>query len=384
MRILFIHTYYTEKGGEDVVFETEKAKLQQDGYQVDALVFNNTGRTFLNVVLQHFNPFSYLRTLKKIKSFRPDVVHIHNLHFAASPSVIWAAKACNVPVVMTLHNYRLICPSAILYHNQKLFLASLKGGFPWKAVFCRVYKNSLPLSFWLASNIWLQKVLGTWKKVDRFILLSPFAKALYLKSGVGITAGQVVIKSNFIPGNSKKAAVKKAGFVYVGRLSEEKGLNLIIEAFKQSPFNLTIIGDGPLRKEVTAFASAHPQVTYLGFLDRAAVQEVIAASAVLLFPSKSYEGMPMAIIEAFANATPVLASALGSLPGIVTDGHNGFLFLPGQVDDLVLRIKQWLDLPEAAQAFFYQQAFETYRQKFSSEVNGEEIAAIYKQVLGLG
>lgn len=381
MKVLFIHTYYAEKGGEDVVFETEKAKLQFDGYEVEALIFNNSSRAFLNVVCQHFNPVSYLRAIKKIKSFQPNIVHIHNLHFAASPSVIWAAISCKIPVVMTLHNYRLICPSAILYHNGELFLDSLKGGFPWKAVAKRVYKNSLPLSFWLASSIWLHKKLGTWKKVDRFILLSPFAKNLYLKSGVGISEEQIIVKSNFIDNPEIKASIKKTGFVYVGRLSEEKGIDLIIQAFKLFPFNLIIAGDGPMRKEVEAFANAHHQVAYLGFLDRVDVQKILKSAAVLLFPSKSYEGMPMAIIEAFANATPVIASCLGSLPAMIMDGHDGFLFSPGSANDLISKIKYWLAVQEGEKTVFYQKAFETYQKKYSSAVNDQEIAAIYKQVL---
>ncbi|RYY06236.1 MAG: glycosyltransferase, partial [Sphingobacteriaceae bacterium] len=313
MKVLYIHTYYKEKGGEDVVFEMEKVKMQQNSITIKSLAFNNFNYTFFKVLFYHFNIFSYFRVIKTIRLFKPDIIHIHNLHFSASPAIIWAASLCKIPMVMTLHNYRLICPSGILYHNGEVFLDSVKGNFPWQAVKKRVYKNSFVLSFWLASSMWLHKKIGTWKKIKEFIILTEFAKNIFLQANIGILEKQITVKSNFIIHSAGTDIVQKSGFVYVGRLSEEKGIDTVIEAYQQSPFNLTIIGDGVLRKKVQVFVKANPQVKYLGFQDNLMVQEILKSTGILLFPSKSFEGMPITIIESLAGGTPVIASALGSI-----------------------------------------------------------------------
>lgn len=381
MKVLFIHTYYKEKGGEDIVFETEKNKLQLEGVTVESLIFNNSRYSFLKIIFQHFNLVSYFLVIKKIKIFKPDLIHIHNLHFAASPSVIWAASSRRVPIVMTLHNYRLICPSAILYHHGELFLDSLESGFPWKAVRNRVYKNSALLSFWLASSMRLHKALGTWKKVAKFILLTEFSKAVYLKSDIGLLKEQIIIKPNFINSSWDKVPFKKTDFVYVGRLTKEKGIDTILHAFEKLPFNLTIIGDGALRKDIEAFSRSNKNVRYLGFQDNHVVQEVLRSSSALLFTSKSFEGMPLTVLESFANGTPVIAASLGSIPSIVTDNYNGLLFEPGDSFDLAAKIQHWNSMQEEAKNVYYMNAYETFKRKFTSESNIKQMLSIYNQLI---
>ncbi|MVN22144.1 glycosyltransferase family 4 protein [Mucilaginibacter arboris] len=381
MKVLYIHTYYTEKGGEDVVFETEKVKMQLNGITVASVLFNNARYSLFKIILQPFNLLSYYRIIRKIKLFKPDLIHIHNLHFAASPAVVWAAVFCKVPVVMTLHNYRLICPSAILYHNGELFLDSLKGGFPWKAVIKKVYKDSFLLSFWLACSIRLHKALGTWKKVEKFILLTEFSKKIFLQSDIGILEKQMIVKANFVNNHESNAAIKKNNFIYVGRLSEEKGIDTIIQAFEKFSFNLIIIGSGPLQKEVDDFTARNNCVKYLGFQDRLVVQEALKSSSALLFPSKSFEGMPMTILEALANGTPVIASSLGSIPSIIQDQYNGMLFSPGNSHDLVTKIKLWITMDEEDKNHYYKNAYNTYQKKYSSEISADKMLKIYQKVI---
>lgn len=382
MKVLYIHTYYKEKGGEDIVFETEKVKMQQNGITIKSLDFNNSGYTFFKVLLYHFNIFSYFRVIRSIRYFKPDIIHIHNMHFAASPAVIWAASFCKVPIVMTLHNYRLICPSGILYHNGELYLDSLKVNFPWEAVKKRVYKNSFLLSFWLASSMWMHKKLSTWKKIKKFIILTDFAKNIYLQANIGISKTQIMVKPNFIIHSASTDIVQKSGFVYVGRLSEEKGIDTLIEAYRQSPFNLTIIGNGALRKHVQTFVKANPQVKYLGFQDNLVVQKILSSASVLLFTSKSFEGMPMTIIESLANGTAVIASALGNIPAIISHNYNGLLYKPGDAADLATKINDWQLMNAETQNRFYKNAYETYQNRFTPEINSQQILAIYKDVLG--
>ena len=134
MRVLFIHTKYKERGGEDSVVENEMLLLKENGHEVKVLYFNNSKYSLLSLLLLPFNIFSYLKVSREINHFKPDVVHLHNLHFAASPSVIWAVSRKHIPMVKTLHNHRLLCPSGTLFHNNKVYLKSLSQSFPWNAV----------------------------------------------------------------------------------------------------------------------------------------------------------------------------------------------------------------------------------------------------------
>jgi glycosyltransferase involved in cell wall biosynthesis len=155
VKILFVHTFYKLQGGEDAVVQNEMDLLRRNGHEVELLSFSNTGGGLLKLLFMPYNPFSYRATKEKLKAFHPDIVHLHNLHFAASASVIRAIHHARIPMVMTIHNYRLLCPSGSLYHDNKLFLDSLKAEFPWAAVRKGVYKDSKIITFWLAFSNYL-------------------------------------------------------------------------------------------------------------------------------------------------------------------------------------------------------------------------------------
>ncbi|GHV47626.1 hypothetical protein FACS1894181_01450 [Bacteroidia bacterium] len=200
MKILLIHTTYRFKGGEDSVVESEKKLLQANSNEVFTLTFGNPASIIFAstmFLISIFNPFSYWKVTRAIKNFQPDVIHVHNWHFAASPSVFIAARIRKIPVVHTLHNYRLLCPSGILFHNGQLFLESLQQKFPWSAVKKRVYRNSVVQTFWLAFIVWFHKKIGTWNKIDRYIVLTPFSKELFTRSALHLSPEKLTIKPNF-------------------------------------------------------------------------------------------------------------------------------------------------------------------------------------------
>ncbi|GHV57501.1 hypothetical protein FACS1894182_06490 [Bacteroidia bacterium] len=200
MKILQIHTIYRFRGGEDSVVASEKKLLQENGHEVYSLLFENPSHPAKALILffiSIFNPVSYFRVLKTLKAFQPDVIHIHNWHFAASPAIFIVAHKMKIPVVHTLHNYRLLCPSGFLFNEGKLFLDSLQQNFPWSAVKHKVYRNSYLQTFWLAFVVWFHKQIGTWRHVDKYIALTAFSKELYLHSSSGIQAEQIVVKPNF-------------------------------------------------------------------------------------------------------------------------------------------------------------------------------------------
>ena len=268
MKILLIHCAYQFRGGEDTVVEEETKLLTSQGHQVEVLAFSNQGKQWLKLLQLPFNITSYRATRKKIKAFKPDVVHIHNLHFAASPSVVYAVKHSQTPMVMTLHNFRLLCPSGILFENGKLFLDSLNEKFPVTAVKKAVYKNSRITTFWVAAVSSMHQWLNTFTVPDKVICLTEHSRQLFSTSKLKFKPGQLVVKPNFITPPNKEMMPRGNHFLFVGRLTEEKGIKMLLDTFALSNLTLLIAGDGPLKTKVQQYATDYNNIYYLGNLDR--------------------------------------------------------------------------------------------------------------------
>ena len=380
MKILVVHCAYRFKGGEDKVVEEELALLKQAGHEVALLEFSNDGNVFWKILQLPFNITSYRAVKKAIRNFSPDVVHVHNLHFAASPSVLYAAKHSKVPVVYTLHNYRLICPSAILFHNQKVFLHSISASFPWKAVQEGVYKNSRLLTFWLALSMKLHHWLGTWRLPSRYIVLSNHAKKILLQSRLGIPEEQFVVKPNFCFDFADEATKRDDNFLFVGRLSIEKGVRILLNLFSRLPYQITIAGDGPMREEVVAYTKHYQNISYAGSLKKEELAVLMQRSSALVFPSIWYEGMPLTIIEAFANGLPVIATKLGAMEYMVTNNQDGLLFEVGNEKALEAALAHWSALTQSEKDVYRLQARKTYERNYIPEINAAQLLTVYNSV----
>jgi glycosyltransferase involved in cell wall biosynthesis len=381
MKVLLIHSYYLIRGGEDFVFEQEQ-KLIGESEQVRALAFVN--RPGMRGALQFFLSIWNIgaaRTLKRaIREFQPDVIHCHNLHFGIGPVAIRVANKMGIPVVMTLHNYRLICPSGTLLLNGAIFTESVHSAFPWKAIRQKVYRNSVPLTFWLAFVNWFHRQIGTWKKVDRFIVLTEFARSIFADASLGIPAQKIVIKANFADPVVTGPASRQEQFLFVGRLSGEKGVPLLLEAFSQSRHKLHIAGEGPLKEMVVEAAGRYANITYLGPLSKPAVLEAMSAATALIFPSIWFEGLPLTILEAFACGTPVIASNLGAMATVVVDGYNGLHFEAGNASALLGQLERWERGTSEERATYSRNALATYRANYTAGKSWENIMAIYHEL----
>lgn len=381
MKVLFIHCRYQFKGGEDLVVQQEMSLLRSQGIDAELLSFDNETNVMAKLLQLPFNISAYRAARKKLKSYRPDVVHLHNTHFGASPSVIYAAKRAGVPVVMTLHNYRLLCPSGTLFFQGRLFLHSLHQRFPWKAVWRGVYKNSRLLTLWLAWSAKCHQWLGIWKKVDRLIALSATAKIMFLQAGLVKKEEQLVVKPNFSIPVNQVLPERSDHFMFAGRLCEEKGIRLLLQVFSSSTYRLKIAGDGPLKEEVLACCNRHGNIEYLGALEKDEVLREMSCSTALLFPSLWLEGMPMTIIEAFACGTPVIASDLGAMKDMIAPGYTGLLFDAGSRKDLNEKLYAWKALTVLERQAFCRNAWETYQQQYTPEKNAVQLLGIYNGVL---
>jgi glycosyltransferase involved in cell wall biosynthesis len=380
MRILIIHCAYQHVGGEDVIVSEEIDLLRLKGNEVELLLFSNTLNPAFNLLQLPFNIKSYIATEKKISEFKPDVVHIHNLHFGGSTSVLYAIKK-RAAIVYTLHNYRLICPSGTLFNRGKLYLRSLKSSFPWGAMFDKVYKKSLPLTTWLSMVIWFNNITGVWKLVNRFIVLTDHSKKVIESSKLSLTSNQLVIKPNFTGSDKPENQDRSNNFLFVGRLSEEKGIKVLLNAFTNSDELLTIIGDGPFRQQVEEASAANLNITYLGFQGKDFISDAMQRCTALIFPSIWYETFGLTIIEAFAMSTPVIAANIGSASSLINHFYNGLHFEPDDVNSLKHSLKTWHNYSASKKHKFQNNARQTYEQYYTPDNNYEQLISIYNQAI---
>ena len=218
MKVLIIHSHYQLHGGEDVVVEQELELLRQH-HDVEILRFQNQGgwKGGVQFLCSIWNIGAARTVNKMIKEFQPDVVHMHNWHFALGPLVFRMINKMGIPIVHTVHNYRLLCPSGILLYQGQLFTDSLRQSFPWSAIKNKVYRSSVIQTFWLAFIVWFHKKIGTWQKIDLFLCLTSFAVKLFQQSNFGISREQFSVKPNFVE-DSDFSYKKDNYFIFVGRL----------------------------------------------------------------------------------------------------------------------------------------------------------------------
>jgi len=384
LKILLIHTYYRLRGGEDAVFEEECKLLEENGFIVRRLVFENrTGVTgFIQFLKSIWNWQAVRRLRREVKYFMPDIIHIHNWHFASGPVIAFEAKRLGIPVVATLHNYRLICPSGTLFHKGKIFTQSIHTNFPWKAVLHGVYRGSRLQTFWLALIVWAHGRRGTWNKIDRFIVLTKAVKDIFSSSKLKVPFDHFVIKPNFIPRSRVylRNGARNSRFLFVGRLSIEKGIETLLKAFQDTSYELDIVGDGPLKELVVSQVKNSSNIRYLGNVDRNTVLQLMSQCSALVMPSIWYEPFGLVIVEAFSQKTPVIASNLGSMSVLIRHGYNGLHFNAGELQSLRHQIQYWSELSEVQKEAFYKNAISSYEERYSPEDNLKQLAKIYDSI----
>jgi len=317
-----------------------------------------------------------------IRQHRPDLVHVHNTFPLASPAVIHAAKAEGVPVVMTLHNYRLLCVNALFFREGRVCEDCL-GRLPWRGVVHGCYRDSRLASLGVASMLALHRALGTWNLVDRFIALTEFARQKFVEGG--LPAEKIVVKPNFVHPDPGPGEGRGGYALFVGRLSPEKGVRTLLRAWGLlgGRVPLKVVGDGPLAGEVREAARRLPGVEWLGRKSPEEVYALMGEAAFLVFPSEWYEGFPRVLAEALAKGLPILATALGSQASIVADGRTGLHFRPGDPEDLAAKV-EWLLLHPEELRRMRREARAEYEAKYTAERNYQLLMEIYGQALEAG
>ncbi|MDI3340501.1 MAG: glycosyltransferase family 4 protein [Sphaerobacter sp.] len=387
MRILIVHNRYQQPGGEDAVVAAEAALLEGRGHTVARLVFDNRAipaRPSPVAAAQLAVGTTWSRhgaraVRQAIRQHRPDIVHLHNTFPLISPAACYAARAEGVPVVQTLHNFRPICPAATLYRAGAVCEDCLGRVFPWPGVAHRCYRGSSAQTTAVAAMIGLHRLLGTWRyRVDRYIALSQVARDRFIAAG--FPPERIVIKPNFVAPDPGERRAPGSFFLFVGRLTVEKGVETLLRAWiehgRQEP--LHIVGDGPLAPQVAAAARVSPAIRYLGRLERPEVLEQMRQARALIFPSVWYECFPVTLVEALACGLPVIASRLGAAAEIIEDGVTGLHVTPGSAPDLVAQVAR-LAHDAATAVALGRAARRVYEATYTADANYDRLLAIYRE-----
>jgi glycosyltransferase involved in cell wall biosynthesis len=380
MKLLVVHNRYRQFGGEDSVFNLETSLLERAGHQVERLVVSNNDIISYRDKVQNawslpWNPHGYSLAEEAIRRIKPDIMHVHNLFALLTPAIYDAAAVANVPVVQTLHNFRTICANALLLRNNAPCELCIVGT-PYNAVRFRCYRDSYFGSFALARMISYHQRKKTWRKVARFIALSEFSRSRFVAAGYPIE--KIVVKPNSTvdPGVRGKSIGK--AILFVGRLSEEKGIRTLVEAARIIDDPVRIVGDGPLRDELKI--TAPPNVTFIGHMSADEVRSEMSDARCLVIPSLWYENFPMTLAEAYAMALPVIASRLGALIELVDNEITGLHFTPGNATELAVAIKR-LANDEADAARMGQAARQRYLERYTPDRALCDLETVYHSVI---
>ncbi len=386
-----VHNHYGSgaPSGENRVFELECDLLKQNGHQVETFerhsdVLRSRGRLGMiqGALATSWNPVSARAIKNQITQFRPDVVHAHNTFPMISPSIFAAARGC--ARVLTLHNYRLVCPAAVPMRqgapcteciDRRSVLPSIRHG---------CYRSSQIATLPLATSVALHHWRGTWNRdVEAFIALTEFQRKLMGKAG--IDNKNIYIKPNFFPGNPREVPFEQrpARVVYVGRLSAEKGLEDLVKAWLNwgagAP-ELRILGDGELRGRLEEQTKEAKNIVLCGHVDPALAENEIGQARLLILPSRWFEGFPMVLREAFALGTPVAVSGIGALPEIALKA-DGIIFRSGDPNSLLSEVsKRWSNTARlSSMALASKQAF---YENYAEQKNIETLVEIYQIAIG--
>ncbi|MBW4668530.1 MAG: glycosyltransferase [Cyanomargarita calcarea GSE-NOS-MK-12-04C] len=381
MRILTVHNYYQQVGGEDTVFSTESDLLESYGHEVRRYTVHNDKVEQMNAfslaTATLWNGKIYQELREIIRDFRPQVAHFHNTFPLISPAAFYAAKAEGVLVVQTLHNYRLLCPNGLFFRDGKVCEDCLGQPVHWQGVKNACYRDSQIASGAVATMTKLHELLGTWTKVvDILIANSHFALDKFIQGG--LPKEKLEFKPNFLHPAPQPGKGEEGYALFVGRLAPEKGTGTLLAAWERlgGKIPLKIVGDGPLAAKVTEAAQQIPGVEWLGRKPLKEVYELMGKAAFLVFPSEWYETFGLVAIEALAKGTPVIAANIGAIAELIDHNRTGLLFSPGDAVDLALKVESLLLNPKKL-ADMRQQARAEFEAKYTAVENYRRLMEIY-------
>jgi glycosyltransferase involved in cell wall biosynthesis len=385
MKILSVHNSYQTPGGEDQVFAQEADLLRSHGHQVVLFHTSNDqvkGKNPL-VLLGNtiWNSHMHSELLALMQLERPDIVHVHNTFPLISPAVYYAANQAGIPVVQTLHNFRMLCPAGTLFRDGHVCEDCVGKRIPWPGVVHGCHRSSRLSTAAGAAMVATHNFKQTWSKtVSAYIALTNFTRNKFIEAG--FPAEKIFVKPNYLQSDPGQGQGKGNYALFVGRLTAEKGIRTLFEAWRQigNTLPLQIAGHGPMASEVEQSSREVEGVTWLKWLPREEILQRMKDASVLVLPSTWYEGFPMIIAEAYAVGLPVIASNLGSMASIVDHHRTGLHFTAGSASGLVDALQWYVGHP-AEVSLMRAQARLEYETKYTAERNYAQLMDIYDSVL---
>ncbi|MEO0769327.1 MAG: glycosyltransferase family 4 protein [Cyanobacteria bacterium J06649_4] len=384
MRILGMHNRYQIRGGEEECYEAEVALLRQHGHDVD--LYEETNDSIaevskLSLAAQTVWSRDTYKAIHQRLSMHPyDLVHVQNFFPLISPSIFYAAQAVGVPVVQTLHNYRLVCPNGLFFRQGKVCEDCIGKPVPYPGVVHGCYRENRLATAGVAAMLSVHRALSTWdKQIDCYIALTEFARDKFIEGG--LPAHKIVVKPHFISPDPGVGSGEGGYALFVGRISVEKGLDTLLTAWRRvhSRLALKLVGAGPLADWVKKQTEDIPNVEYLGRRPLDEVYDLMGEATMQIFPSKWYETFGRVAVEAYAKGTPVMAAKHGAIAELVTPGETGWHFQPGNAESLIAQINCALDDPAALRSI-RKSARAEFEAKYTAARSYQQLMEIYERV----
>ena len=383
--ILIVHNYYQISGGEDTVVANEKKMLEKHGHKVILYDRNNAELKEMSKlqklcipITTIFNPRTYNEIKRIIKTEKIDIVHVHNTLNLVSPAVYYAARALKIPVVQTVHNFRLLCPGATFYRDGHICEICIENGL-WCAIKHKCYRGSRVQTLVCVLSTWFHRMTGIYGKIN-YICLTEFnrEKLLNLEQ---IKPEKVFVKPNFVEGEDSfnLGENQKNQFVFVGRLDKLKGIDILFEAWKKmgdAAPKLSVCGTGPMEDWCKSFIHQNRvNIELRGFVSNKEARKMIANSKALILATQLYEGFPMSIVEAFSVGTPVVCSDFGNAGSVVDEGITGYKFECESIESIILAVEKMREKP-----LDREKIKELYEMKYSENANYKILNDIYASI----
>ncbi len=387
MKVLMCHDFYQQHGGEDQLFLTEAALLEERGHRVVRYTKDNRAvRTMSSwqlagATVWHHASYRELRAL--IREEKPEVVHLHNTFPLISPAAYYAASAERVPVVQYLQNYRLLCPSAKFLRAGRVCEDCLGRAVPWPGVVHACYRDDRAATAAVAAMLTAHRARRTWREmVDVYVTPTEFSRQKFIQGG--LPGARIVVKRNVVHPDPGMGDGSGGFALFAGRLSAEKGVETMLDAWRRhlaGRVTLKIAGTGPLSQSVAEASRSVPGVEWLGALSNEHVIKLMKEARVLIFPSVWYESLPLVITEAFAVGLPVIASDLGAMSSLIQSHRTGLHFPPGEADALAAQVEWAFTHPDDV-ARMSREARREFEQSYSAAGNYERLMEIYDLAVG--
>lgn len=384
MRILLIHNFYQYLGGEDTYVTSLKKLLEDSGHEVylyskDSKDIKTTWDKIKAAFGLFYNPWLKKDLTKIIKKFKPDIAHFHNIYPLIGATAYEICKKNKISVIQHIANYRLICPKGIMFRNKGPCELCINKNFKYPAIVYNCYHQSKIASIAFVLADYYHRLIKTYSLIDKYIFQSKFTRDYFINS-IKIPLSKTEILPHFVPETKYYLNKKKDYFIYVGRLSEEKGIIELLDIFKTlKQVKLIVVGDGPLKKQVELY-NKYKNIKLMGFLDRDEILKLISRAIATIIPSKFYETGPFVLMESYSVGTPVIAPNLGIFKDEIKQNNTGFLFDKNNyksLRDIILFILRNYNLIK----YMNKSAKEEFDNNYNKKIHLSKLLSIYKELI---